>query len=520
MKHSIITLVTFACCVLVAAGCGSRHSDAFAELTPYTLSLHLKYEHIAPFQGDLAEVSMSDPNDPGNSLYGCIDREGREVVPCIYDRVYVHEGSVIAYPNTDDSDVPNQLFVYRDGEISRVPIPEGYKPWGGLYDGLCEVTGFDDEGDWSSGYVNDKGEVVIPCRYKSAGDFSEGLACVEDKDGSWYYINTQGQQVSRKYDWLGSGHEYSLQRGRARVRREVGDGWLYGFIDETGAEVVPCQYDEVGLYWSCGLAEVKRDGLYGLIDRDGNVVVPIEYKHMNICSLHLLAYSDGGGYMGLMHLEGLEPIGLPRYGDVEYIGDGFVRVGQNGKIGFVDGEDGHELVPPIYDRVYHPYGGYLRVLRGNMVGYIDREGREVLMLPDSGFLLNIYHSGFGVFVYRDKQGNIFLFGHDGERLDDNGLPTPTLAQMPGGRGRSGGGSGGGGIATPAPALPPMPSGGSGTSDPARRAEWEMRRSRAIDELTRLQIKLAADPNSAALKQQIRSQQNIINTCNEMIAIYQ
>lgn len=48
----------------------------------------------------------------------------------------------------------------------------------------------------------------------------------------------------------------------------------------------------------------------------------------------------------------------------------------------------------------------------------------------------------------------------------------------------------------------------------------MRRSRAIDELTRLQIKLAADPNSAALKQQIRSQQNIINTCNEMIAIYQ
>ena len=237
MKHSIITLATFACCVLVAAGCGSRHSDAFAELTPYTLSLHLKYEHIAPFQGDLAEVSMSDPNAPGNSLYGCIDREGREVVPCIYDRVYVHEGSVIAYPNTDDSDVPNQLFVYRDGVISRVPIPEGYKPWGGLYDGLCEVTGFDDEGDWSSGYVNDKGEVVIPCRYKSAGDFSEGLACVEDKDGSWYYINTQGQQVSRKYDWLGSGHEYSVQRGRARVRREVGDGWLYGFIDETGAEV-------------------------------------------------------------------------------------------------------------------------------------------------------------------------------------------------------------------------------------------------------------------------------------------
>ena len=256
MKHSIITLATFACCVLVAAGCGSRHSDAFAELTPYTLSLHLKYEHIAPFQGDLAEVSMSDPNDPGNSLYGCIDREGREVVPCIYDRVYVHEGSVIAYPNTDDSDVPNQLFVYRDGVISRVPIPEGYKPWGGLYDGLCEVTGFDDEGDWASGYVNDKGEVVIPCRYKSAGDFSEGLACVEDKDGSWYYMDSSGAMQTgwindggvwyytgsdgvMRTGWLEEGGSHYYLRGDGSMAtgwREMDGAWYY--FDGSGRMAV------------------------------------------------------------------------------------------------------------------------------------------------------------------------------------------------------------------------------------------------------------------------------------------
>ena len=58
------------------------------------------------------------------------------------------------------------------------------------------------------------------------------------------------------------------------------------------------------------------------------------------------------------------------------------------------------------------------------------------------------------------------------------------------------------------------------SDPARRVEWEIRRSRAIEELTRLQMKLIEDPNSAAIKHNIQSQQNIINTCNEMIAIYQ
>lgn len=44
------------------------------------------------------------------------------------------------------------------------------------------------------GYVNTKGELIIPCIYEYANDFSEGLACVS-KDGKEGFINKNGEIV-------------------------------------------------------------------------------------------------------------------------------------------------------------------------------------------------------------------------------------------------------------------------------------------------------------------------------------
>ena len=63
----------------------------------------------------------------------------------------------------------------------------------------------------------------------------------------------------------------------------------YGFIDKTGKEVIPFQYDEATYFYD-GLALVKegtiRDkknnvtqyGKYGFIDKTNKVVIPIKYE--------------------------------------------------------------------------------------------------------------------------------------------------------------------------------------------------------------------------------------------------
>ena len=81
-------------------------------------------------------------------------------------------------------------------------------------------------GKW--GFENKQGNVVIPCRWKYAYEFSDGLAYVEDFDNNHFYINTKGIVVVKcVFPWSDS-----FVEGLARVRNE---NMEYGFIDKTGA---------------------------------------------------------------------------------------------------------------------------------------------------------------------------------------------------------------------------------------------------------------------------------------------
>ncbi len=53
------------------------------------------------------------------------------------------------------------------------------------------------------GFINKKGEVVIPLEYDNGRSFSEGLAavCIESQSSKWGYINKDNEEVLPfKYD--------------------------------------------------------------------------------------------------------------------------------------------------------------------------------------------------------------------------------------------------------------------------------------------------------------------------------
>ena len=67
----------------------------------------------------------------------------------------------------------------------------------------------------------------------------------------------------------------------------------WGYIDKTGKEVVPCQYDNA-LGFSDGLAVVEKGGKCGYIDKTGKEVIPCKYDVESDFSDGLAAVGKGG----------------------------------------------------------------------------------------------------------------------------------------------------------------------------------------------------------------------------------
>ena len=126
--------------------------------------------------------------------------------------------------------------------------------------------------------------------------FSEGLVAVQH-DWKWGYVDTSGKEIIPcQYDLA-----KSFSNGLAAVG--VGeDSWnsKYGFINTKGEEIVPCIYDDVEKF-SEGLAVVKRKEKYGFINTKGEEVIPCQYDRAR-------SFSDGFAVVYLAYYDAIPPI--------------------------------------------------------------------------------------------------------------------------------------------------------------------------------------------------------------------
>ena len=160
------------------------------------------YRYVSGFSEGFAQVTK-------DGKYGFVDKNGKDVVPPIYDDV--------------------QDF----------------------NEGFAQVAK-----DGKYGFVDQTGKEVVPLIYDSVDSFSDGLARVE-KDGKRNYIDKTGKEVvPSEYD-LGWG-EFS--EGFADVKK----GEKYGYIDKNGNETVPMIYDETREF-SEGLAWVRQGKKWGIL---------------------------------------------------------------------------------------------------------------------------------------------------------------------------------------------------------------------------------------------------------------
>lgn len=161
---------------------------------------------------------------------------------------------------------------------------------------------------------------------------------------------------------------------------------LWGFIDELGQEIIPCQYKKYCSF-SQNLAAVQKDNKWGFINKKGETVIPFDYEIPQFSSFDgdiapvfkenkagyidkqgnvviSFKYEDAGisyhdscifpvklkGKWGFVDKD--EYVKIPFiYDNVECDGDCYpvYHVTQNGKIGLVSPIIGREIIPAIYD---------------------------------------------------------------------------------------------------------------------------------------------------------------------------
>ena len=119
------------------------------------------------------------------------------------------------------------------------------------------------------GFADKDDNLVIPCQWKDAEEFTEELAAVKNKNNHWGFIDKAGSEVIQCKWFLA----IPFKEGMARV---IDESIRYGFIDKSGNEIVPCSWKFADDFFK-GTAQVEdQSGNRFIIDKSGNIIK--EYK--------------------------------------------------------------------------------------------------------------------------------------------------------------------------------------------------------------------------------------------------
>ncbi|MCR9172517.1 MAG: WG repeat-containing protein [bacterium] len=254
------------------------------------------------------------------------------------------------------------------------------------------------------GYINTKGEVVIPCIYDKVKDFVDGRAWVQKKGSdTWTLIDKQGNVIPTKpYEKVG----YIMEGYSDRIA--VYNNGLMGWIDRDGNEVIPCQYIGSSTFdKEFGLACVTKAGTteaYGFIDKEGKVVIPFQYKQAGHSSFHNgYCRVTVGGKTVLINEKG-EVQFTPKYSSLQNYGHGLMPVAtkpnRNGW-GYCNLKN-EMVVPGIYDHATtFNEDGFAIVEQSDNKGLINNKGEILLDLKyetiyadatEYGYICAVHHT--------------------------------------------------------------------------------------------------------------------------------
>lgn len=152
-----------------------------------------QFKRAGHFQNGLASVAvLIDAADQRTLRYGLMDSLGKYVIPPVYDFLgEPSEGTVVFGIGDGDGNVTKYGLLSVSGDTLIAPTLEDARM---MSEGLIAV-----QTKKNYGYMNAKGELVIPSNYYSAGPFKNGAATVRLAEEKYAVINTSGKIIFGPY---------------------------------------------------------------------------------------------------------------------------------------------------------------------------------------------------------------------------------------------------------------------------------------------------------------------------------
>ena len=227
-------------------------------------------------------------------------------------------------------------------------------------------------GAW--GFADATGKMIIPVRYESANDFSDGLSQVGQR-GRILFIGPSGNTIldipPNRFSWVGQ-----FSEGLSPIMTSAtGTGRLQkGFIDKRGLIIIKPAFDQV-LPFDGGMAPAMEKGKWGAIDKTGRWVIRPQFEDPFFFN-DGIAVAKLGNKFGLIDRRG-QFILQPQFQSALHVSEGMASVSIEGRWGFID-RAGKIVIPPKFDEA-QPFSEQLAAVRvGELYGFIDSSSALVI----------------------------------------------------------------------------------------------------------------------------------------------
>lgn len=230
--------------------------------------------------------------------------------------------------------------------------------------------------DGKYGYVDSKGNVVIPHQFDEAREFIGEVAIVTDGKTALNGLIDKTGKLIYGYDLRDT---VDYENGFIMISK----GWVAALIDYSGKQRIPfsAKYQMLTYLKKDKLvAAVDANGTKGLVTTDNEVVIPFEYGSMFIPSgsdgYITVANKDDMKY-GAINLK--NEVVIPfEYEELDYFVDGASVAKKNGKYGIID-KDNKVILPFAYENIYGDYDDkYLEFRVGDTIGLMDKTGKVLI----------------------------------------------------------------------------------------------------------------------------------------------
>ncbi|MBR6869603.1 MAG: WG repeat-containing protein [Bacteroidales bacterium] len=312
------------------------------QLTPF------QYDWIDTFQGGYAIVKA------GHAL-GVIRKDGTVVLPVTHESVYRF------YPDSfwENREHYNYeaVFYVKDGprlNVVNLSRQQGERTDSEHIESPYDYQSVKDNGKY--GYINYKGDRVVPCKYENARDtFSEGLAAVVWNHKVGFIDKTGSVRIPFVFEY--SEFDFNFyQYGLAKFSEDLcamTSNRKFGYIDKRGETVIPFEYDGAGTFqYGCAVVYKASGNITkaALIDRKGQIIIPFQYDYISIQSgSEPILFVEKDDKWGLCSLQG-DVLAACDYDGIPSYFEGLVQMRKNGWQGLID-PNGKIILPFEYESV-------------------------------------------------------------------------------------------------------------------------------------------------------------------------